>query len=47
VVADALTADKPRTRYLVGPRAKLLVRLREVLPDRWFDYLIERLARRG
>lgn len=47
VVADALTADKPRTRYLVGPRAKLMVRLREVLPDRWFDTLIERLARRG
>lgn len=46
VVGDALTADKPRTRYLVGPRAKLLVRLREVLPDRWFDALIERLASR-
>jgi short-subunit dehydrogenase len=46
VVADALTADKPRTRYLVGPRAKLLVRLREILPDRWFDALIERLASR-
>ena len=47
VVGDALTADKPRTRYLVGPRAKLMVRLREILPDRWFDALIERLARRG
>jgi NAD(P)-dependent dehydrogenase (short-subunit alcohol dehydrogenase family) len=47
VVGKALTADKPRTRYLVGPRAKLMVRLREVLPDRWFDALIERLARRG
>jgi NAD(P)-dependent dehydrogenase (short-subunit alcohol dehydrogenase family) len=46
VVGDALTADKPRTRYLVGPRAKLLVRLREILPDRWFDALIERLASR-
>ena len=47
VVGDALTADKPRTRYLVGPRAKLMVRLRELLPDRWFDALIERMARRG
>jgi NAD(P)-dependent dehydrogenase (short-subunit alcohol dehydrogenase family) len=46
VVGNALTADKPRTRYLVGPRAKLLVRLREILPDRWFDALIERLASR-
>jgi hypothetical protein len=47
VVGDALTAEKPRTRYLVGPRAKLMVRLRELLPDRWFDALIERMARRG
>jgi NAD(P)-dependent dehydrogenase (short-subunit alcohol dehydrogenase family) len=46
VVADALTADKPRTRYIVGPRAKMMVRLREILPDRWFDALIERLASR-
>ncbi len=45
VVADALTSKRPRTRYLVGPRAKLLVTLREVLPDRWFDALLERLAR--
>ncbi len=47
VVAEALTAGKPRTRYLVGSRAKLMVRLREILPDRWFDALIERLAKRG
>jgi NAD(P)-dependent dehydrogenase (short-subunit alcohol dehydrogenase family) len=46
VVGEALTADKPRTRYLVGPRAKLMVRLREILPDRWFDALIERMASR-
>jgi NAD(P)-dependent dehydrogenase (short-subunit alcohol dehydrogenase family) len=46
VVAHALTAEKPRTRYLVGPQVRLLATLRAVLPDRWFDRLLERAARR-
>jgi NAD(P)-dependent dehydrogenase (short-subunit alcohol dehydrogenase family) len=46
VVAHALTADKPRTRYLVGPRVRLLATLSTVLPDRWFDRMLERAARR-
>jgi NAD(P)-dependent dehydrogenase (short-subunit alcohol dehydrogenase family) len=46
VVAHALTADKPRTRYLVGPQARVLAALRAVLPDRWLDALLERAARR-
>jgi NAD(P)-dependent dehydrogenase (short-subunit alcohol dehydrogenase family) len=46
VVAHALTADKPRTRYLVGPQARLLASLRAILPDRWFDALLERASRR-
>jgi NAD(P)-dependent dehydrogenase (short-subunit alcohol dehydrogenase family) len=46
VVAHALTADKPRTRYLVGPQARLLAGLRAVLPDRWFDAVLERASRR-
>jgi NAD(P)-dependent dehydrogenase (short-subunit alcohol dehydrogenase family) len=46
VVAHALTADRPRTRYLVGPRARLLATLRTLLPDRWFDALLERASRR-
>jgi NAD(P)-dependent dehydrogenase (short-subunit alcohol dehydrogenase family) len=46
VVAHALTADRPRTRYLVGPQARLLATLRAVLPDRWFDNLLERAASR-
>lgn len=46
VVADALTADKPRTRYLVGPQARALATLRAALPDRWFDRLLERAAGR-
>lgn len=47
VVAHALTADRPRTRYLVGPQARMLATLRAVLPDRWFDALLERAGRRG
>ena len=46
VVAHALTASRPRTRYLVGPRARLLATLRALLPDRWFDALLERAASR-
>ena len=45
VVAHALTSDKPRTRYLVGPRTRLMALLATVLPDRWFDRLIQRMSR--
>jgi NAD(P)-dependent dehydrogenase (short-subunit alcohol dehydrogenase family) len=44
VVAHALTADKPRTRYLVGPRTRMMALLATVLPDRTFDALIRRMA---
>ena len=40
-VAHALTADKPKTRYLVGRDAKLRARV-QWLPDRWRDRLIIR-----
>lgn len=39
VVETALTADRPRTRYLVGPDAKAQVVLDTLLPDRAFDAL--------
>jgi short-subunit dehydrogenase len=45
VVAHALTADRPKTRYLVGPRTRPMALLATVLPDRWFDRLIERMTR--
>jgi hypothetical protein len=38
-VEHALTAAKPRTRYVVGSDAKLRMRLR-ILPDRTMDSLI-------
>jgi hypothetical protein len=46
VVAHALTAGKPRTRYLVGRQAKVMAALSAVLPDRWFDGLLDRALRR-
>lgn len=42
VVAHALTANRPRTRYLVGRDAKINARLRKIVPDRVFDRLIAR-----
>jgi len=44
VVERALTADRPRARYLVGPDAKLMGTLTRVLPDSAKDFLVRRLA---
>jgi NAD(P)-dependent dehydrogenase (short-subunit alcohol dehydrogenase family) len=41
-ILKALTARRPRTRYLVGIDAKVMARVRTVLPDRVFDRLIAR-----
>lgn len=40
VIVGALEAVRPRTRYLVGPDARLIALLRALLPDRWMDRLI-------
>jgi len=37
VIEKAVTARRPRTRYLITMGAHVLVRLRRVLPDRTFD----------
>jgi NAD(P)-dependent dehydrogenase (short-subunit alcohol dehydrogenase family) len=42
VVEHALTARRPRTRYLVGRDAKMRAALAKVLPDRVFDRMIAR-----
>lgn len=42
VIEHALTARRPRTRYLVGRDAKLQARLAKVLPDRVLDSIIAR-----
>jgi NAD(P)-dependent dehydrogenase (short-subunit alcohol dehydrogenase family) len=46
VIEQALTAKRPRTRYMVGRDAKLRARLADVLPDRTFDALIHRTLSR-
>lgn len=43
VVGAALTASRPKTRYLVGRDAKLRARLSGLLPDRAMDSLIGRV----
>ena len=42
VIGKALTADRPRTRYLVGSDAKARAQLARLLPDRAMDWLIGR-----
>lgn len=41
-IERALTARRPRTRYLVGRDAQIQARLRTLLPDRVFDRLVAR-----
>jgi NAD(P)-dependent dehydrogenase (short-subunit alcohol dehydrogenase family) len=45
VISEAMTAEKPRTRYLVGREAKLRARLAQLLPDRALDALVARAMR--
>jgi NAD(P)-dependent dehydrogenase (short-subunit alcohol dehydrogenase family) len=45
VVGRALTARRPRTRYLVGRDAKLRAVVAKYLPDRAFDALVARSLR--
>ena len=41
-ILSALTAGRPRTRYLVGRDARAMLAIRRLLPDRAFDALIRR-----
>ena len=43
VVHRALTANRPRTRYLVGKDAKIAARMAWLLPDRAMDWMIKKL----
>ena len=40
VITDAVTARRPRTRYLVGRDARITARLAALLPDRVMDRMI-------
>ena len=44
-IGTALTASRPRTRYVVGSDAKLRARMSRVLPDRVMDRMIARALR--
>ncbi|MEA2481882.1 MAG: hypothetical protein QOJ07_3804 [Thermoleophilaceae bacterium] len=44
-IEHALTASRPRTRYLVGPDARAQLLLQRALPDRWLDRLLGVLVR--
>jgi NAD(P)-dependent dehydrogenase (short-subunit alcohol dehydrogenase family) len=46
-VQHALTASRPKSRYLVGSDAKAQAALAWLVPDRWRDALIARLLRSG
>lgn len=45
-VVHALTAARPKTRYLVGADAKVQAQLRRLVPDRVLDRLVARELRR-
>jgi NAD(P)-dependent dehydrogenase (short-subunit alcohol dehydrogenase family) len=42
VIGKAVTASRPRSRYVAGYGARPLILLRRVLPDRAFDMVIRR-----
>jgi NAD(P)-dependent dehydrogenase (short-subunit alcohol dehydrogenase family) len=46
VIAKAVTARKPRTRYTVGRDAAVITRLARILPDRTLDHVIATGLRR-
>lgn len=46
VVGNAITADRPRARYLVGRDAKVQAAAARLLPDRAFDALMSAYLRR-
>jgi NAD(P)-dependent dehydrogenase (short-subunit alcohol dehydrogenase family) len=42
VIHRAISKDRPKPRYLVGIDAKIAARMNGLLPDRWFDRMLER-----
>jgi NAD(P)-dependent dehydrogenase (short-subunit alcohol dehydrogenase family) len=47
VVQEAATAEKPRTRYVVGADARGQILMHRLLPDRAFDALVARMTGAG
>lgn len=44
-IVHALTASRPRTRYVVGADARTQIALARLLPDRAYDALVRRMLR--
>jgi short-subunit dehydrogenase len=42
VIHTALVARRPRTRYAAPRHARLALALKRLLPERWFDYILDR-----
>ncbi len=42
VIERAMTARRPRARYVVTPGARVMIGLHAVLPDRAFDAILAR-----
>jgi NAD(P)-dependent dehydrogenase (short-subunit alcohol dehydrogenase family) len=45
IIRKALTARRPKTRYLLGRDAKGAIRMKRLLPDRTWDRLVTRIAK--
>ena len=45
VIAKAVTARKPRTRYTVGLQTAIMTRLVRILPDKMLDFLLAAVLR--
>ena len=46
VIVHALTAARPRHRYIVGRDARIRLALQAILPRRWMDALVHRVIRK-
>lgn len=46
VIVHALTASRPRHRYIVGRDARIRLVLQTILPGRWMDALVHRVIRK-
>ena len=46
-IFHALTAKRPRTRYLVGKDARLYGRLAQIFPDRFVDWVTRKVMGLG
>jgi NAD(P)-dependent dehydrogenase (short-subunit alcohol dehydrogenase family) len=43
VIEEAMTAERPKTRYTVAPSARVFMRLRRLLGDRGWDRILRRV----